>query len=250
MIASLKSELQKIWTVRSTYAVLLFSFILMGIFAFWVEGFKAGDGSKALIDPTKLAGLLSDAITNLAFWGGFVGILSMTHEYRYNTIMYTLTASRSRSKSLLAKILAVSIFAVLFAIFVSVFATALMYLGLTVKGLTLSHQTIPADLIWRVLFEGWASSMLGLLLAVLIRVQVGAIAAFFVIPVAIEPLAGLILKDNRIYLPFLALQQVTHLEGGAAGRVLSHGRAALVVGVYLVIGWIVAWILFLRRDAS
>ncbi len=250
MIASLKSELRKIWTVRSTYLLLLLSFVVMCIFAFWIEGVKAGESSKAVTDPTKLASLMSDAITNLAFWGSLVGILLATHEYRYNTIMYTLTASRSRTKTLLAKVVAVSIYAVLFSIFVVVFAAALMLLGLTIKGHTLSHQVIPHDLWWRVIFEGWAMSMFGLLLAMLIRVQVGAFAAFFIIQVAIEPLAGLVLKDNRIYLPFLALQQVTALMGSDIHHVLSHGRAALVVCAYLIVGWIVAWILFLKRDAN
>ena len=250
MMASLKSELRKIYTVRSTYAVLLFSFVLMMIFAFWIEGYKAGNGSSAATDPNKLAILLLDAITNLAFWGGIVGMLSATHEYRYNTIMYTLTASSSRSQSLLAKVISISIFAVLFAIFVTIFAGVLMYAGLAIKGLSLSHQVVPVDIIWRILFVSWGYSMVGLLLGVAIRHQIGAFVAFFVLPSAFESLVGLLLKDNRIYLPFTALQQVTHLEGSDLHRMLSHGRAAAVFLVYLVVGWIVAWYLFLRRDAN
>lgn len=250
MIASLKSELRKIWTVRSTYAILLFSLILMGVFAFWIEGVKAGMNSKAISDPTKLASLISDAITNLAFWGGLVGVLAAAHEYRYNTITYTLTASRSRSRTLLAKLLAVSGFALFFAIFVTVFAIGFMYLGLGLKGFSLAHQVVPTGLIWRVLFESWGYSMFGLLLATIIRQQVGSIAAFFIIPTGVESLLGLLLKNNRVYLPFLALQQVTGLMGSEVLHVLSHGRAALVVGIYLVIGWAVAWFLFMRRDAN
>lgn len=250
MIASLKSELQKIWSVRSTYLILLFSFVLMCIFAFWVEGIKAGESSKAVSDPTKLAALIRDASTNLAFWGGLVSILLVTHEYRYNTIMYTLTASRSRTKTLFSKIAAASIFSLIFTVFVAILAPALMYLGLALKGFTLSHQVITADLWWRILFEIWGMSMFGLLLAFLIRVQVGAIAAFFVIPTAIESLATLLLKDNRIYLPFTALQQVTALEGTDLRHVLTPGKAAGVVAIYLVVGWIIAWILFLKRDAN
>jgi ABC-type transport system involved in multi-copper enzyme maturation permease subunit len=251
MMAALKSELRKIYTVRSTYAVLLFSFVLMMIFAFWIEGVKAGSNGAPTTDSHKLATLLLDAITNLAFWGGIVGMLSATHEYRYNTIMYTLTSSRSRSQTLIAKIVSVSIFAVLFAVFVTIFAGALMYLGLAIKGLSLSHQVIPLDIIWRILFVSWGYSMVGLLLGVAIRHQIGTFVAFFVLPSAFESLAGLLLKDNRIYLPFTALQQVTHLEGGNPGlHLLSHGRAALVFGAYLAIGWLIAWLLFLRRDAA
>lgn len=255
MIASLKSELRKIYTVRSTYFIILFSLALMLFFAFYTEGMKAGDSSKAVTDPTKLAGLIRDAVTNLAAIGAFVGILSITHEYRYNTIMHTLTASRSRTKTLFAKIVAVSIFAAFYTVFAAAGAVALMYIGLAVKGFSLATQTIPADLWWQVLFIGWGFSMLGLLLAALIRQQVGALAAFFILPGLGEALLGLLLKQNSKYLPFSALQQVT---GGPtngpveelANRMLSHGDAALVVMVYLVVGWIVAWILFLRRDAN
>jgi ABC-2 type transport system permease protein len=250
MIAYFKSELRKLYTVRSTYVILLFSFVLMLIFAFWIEGIKAGNPGKAVTDSHKLASIFLDAITNLAFWGGIVGILSVTHEYRYNTIMYTLTSSRSRSQTLLAKVAAISLFALFFAVFVSVFAVALMYIGLAIKGVSLSHQVLSPDIIWRVLFVSWGYSMLGALLAVIIRHQVGAIAAFFVMPVFLEQLLGLLLKDNRIYLPFNALSQVTQPQGMELHKVLSHGRAALVFGIYLAIAWIVAWYLFLRRDAA
>jgi ABC-type transport system involved in multi-copper enzyme maturation permease subunit len=250
MIAYLKSEIRKLYTVRSTYVILLFSFVLMMIFAVWIEGIKAGNPGKAVTDSHKLASIFLDAITNLAFWGGIVAILSVTHEYRYNTIMYTLTASRSRSQTLLAKVGAISFFSLFFTVFVSIFAVALMYIGLAIKGASLSPQVLSPDIIWRVLYVGWGYSLLATLLAVIIRHQVGAIAAFFVMPVFLEQLLGLLLKDNRIYLPFNALQQVTQSQNTELHKSISHGRAALVFGVYLAIGWIIAWYLFLRRDAT
>lgn len=252
MMDSLKSEVRKLYTVRSTYAILLFSFVLMMIFAFWIEGIKTGVNGAPVSDAHKLSTLLLDAITNLAFWGGIVGLLSATQEYRYNTIMHTLTLSRSRSQTFLAKIVAVSLFAVIFAVYVTVFAGGLMYLGLAIKGLSLTHQILPVDLIWRILFVSWGYSMVGLLLGTIIRHQIGSVAAFFVLPSLFESLAGLLLKDNRVYLPFTALQQVSHLEGGDLSklRLLSHGRAAFVFSIYLVAVWAIAWVLFLRRDAS
>lgn len=251
MIPSLKSELRKIWTVRSTYIVLLFSLVVMVFFAFYIEGIRAGESSKALNDPTKLATLILDAITNLGTFGALVGILSFTHEYRFNTIMYTLTASRSRARSLLAKFTAVSLYSVFFTVFVSVFVVALMYLGLAFKGAHLVHQVIPSSVYWRVLFVGWGYCMFGVILAGLIRHQVGAVMAFFLIPGLGEALAGLLLKSNSRYLPFTSLQQVTHLGNPEAFKiVLAPGKAALVVLTYLVVGWIITLVLFLKRDAN
>jgi ABC-2 type transport system permease protein len=248
MINSLKAELRKIYTVRATYGVLLFCLAVMCIFAFWVEGYKAGDGSRAVTDVHKIAFLIRDAVGNLAFFGGLVGILAMAYEYRYNTIMYTLTASKSRLRILISKVFAVSIFSVFFTLFVTIMVLILMFIGISIKGLSLSHQELPLDIIWRALFTSWGYAMAGLLLASLIRQQVGAIAAFFAIPIFIEQLAGLALKDNRIYLPFTALGQVTISEG--VKNALSPGKAAVVFSIYLIIGWAIAAVLFLRRDAN
>jgi len=251
MIPMFKAELRKIYSVRSTYFILLLGLIAMLIFAFWVEGIKAGTNGAPVTSHTKLANLLLDAVSNMAFWGGLVAMLSLTHEYRYNIITYTLTASRSRSRSLLAKIMAVSAFAVFFTVFLVVFSTALMYLGLSIKGLHLVHQELHLSLLWRLLFIGWGQIMMALLVASLIRQQVGAIVGYLVIPTVIEQLLGLLLKDNRIYLPFTALQEIGHFTGGGEiHHPLSPGHAAFVVGIYLVIGWFIAWILFLRRDAT
>ena len=87
-------------------------------------------------------------------------------------------------------------------------------------------------------------------LAAIIRQQVGAIAAFFLIPALGEQLLSLLLKDNRIYLPFTALTQVTMPESAGVQNALSPGKAAFVVVLYIVVGWLVAWYLFLRRDAN
>jgi ABC-type transport system involved in multi-copper enzyme maturation permease subunit len=137
MINSLKAELRKIYSVRSTYATLAFCFLIMCIYAFWVEGYKAGDGSRSAADIHKLAFLLRDAVGNLAFFGGIVGVLCFSNEYRYNTITYTLTASNSRVRILVSKIIAITLYSILFTIFVAVFASLLMYIGITVKGLFL-----------------------------------------------------------------------------------------------------------------
>jgi ABC-2 type transport system permease protein len=251
MMASLKSELRKLWTVRSTYFILLFALAIMGIFAFWVEGIKAGvGGNSPVTDGFKTAKLIRDAVTSLGVFGAIVGILTFTHEYRYNTISYTLTASRSRLKSLLAKIISVSIFAILFTVYAAVMATILMHIALAIKGYHLSPQYFPHDLWWRVVFVGWGYAMIGLLIAAIIRQQVGSIVAFLLFPTLIEQIVGGLLRNNRIYLPFTALQQVTGLEGGGNMPTLSHNKAALVFVGYLLVGWLIAGLLFIRRDAN
>ncbi|HEV7454981.1 MAG TPA: ABC transporter permease [Candidatus Saccharimonadales bacterium] len=258
MLASIKAEFRKLWTVRSTYVLFIVAFVLVMIFAFYAEGIKALPAS--VHDSGKLASEVTNAIMSVSLLGALAGVLLMTHEYRYNTIMYTLTSSNSRTKTLFAKIVAVSAFAVLFALVFAILSPLMTLLGLHIKGLTLDHQQFDVfSLAWRVVFYGWGFSMLGLALAVLLRNQIAVIVTLFMAPATVEPLLGLLLKHNAVYLPFSALGQVLQHQvsepsgqavKGAVTFAMSYGRSALVTLLYLVVFWIVAWVLFARRDAN
>jgi ABC-type transport system involved in multi-copper enzyme maturation permease subunit len=160
--------------------------------------------------------------------------------------MYTLTASNSRTKVLLAKILTISSYAVVFALLVGIISPIASYLGVHAHGHTLVPQTLHyGELVWRSLFYGWGFAMAGLLFATLIRSQIGSIAALFVVPGLVEQLLTLLLKEKAVYLPFTAIDAVLN-----ANPKLSFAHAALVFAGYLAVGWIAAWVLFVKRDAN
>jgi hypothetical protein len=95
--------------------------------------------------------------------------------------------------------------------------------------------------------------MAGLLLALLTRNQVASIVALFVVPDLAEQLLGLLLKHNTVYLPFSSLNQVINTGGDrnmATSSNLSPAKAAGVYCIYLAVGWFVAWLLFIKRDAN
>jgi ABC-type transport system involved in multi-copper enzyme maturation permease subunit len=251
MIPVLKAEFRKLLSVRSTYitTALVTAFVIF--IAFYVEGWRLG--AAGLHDPGQLAGDVTGAL-NMTVFGAIVAILLMTHEYRYNTIMYTLTNSNSRSKVLFAKFITVSAYALFLAVLIGALSPLMSYLGIHLHGHALAPQTLHyGDLVWRSLFYGWGYGMAGLLLAVLTRNQVASIVALFVIPDIGEQLLGVLLKHNTVYLPFSSLNQVIRSGGGHMDQNasnLSPGKAAGVYCIYLVVGWAVAWILFLRRDAN
>lgn len=239
----LKSEFRKLFTVRSTYLILGFMLVLEVFFAFYATGYKAS--AVDVQNPGKIASEAIDAITALATFASLVGILLVTHEYRYNTIMYSLTQTKSRSRVLLAKIITVSIFMLVFAAVFGFLSPVLANWGIHLRGLHLVPQVFhPWNIVWNILFYSWGVGMLGLLLAVLIRTQVGAIVAFFLIPSLGEQLLSLLLKDNQIYLPFRSLGEVLNHPG------FLSNHAVPVATAYIVGGWVVAWILFLKRDAN
>ncbi|HUC90315.1 MAG TPA: ABC transporter permease [Patescibacteria group bacterium] len=244
MIAEIKAEFRKLYTIRSTYVIVGLSLALVIFLTFYIEGIKNAIPSSH--DPHRLASEIIGAVQTVSFILTMVGLLLVTHEYRYNTIMYTLTASNSRTKTLLAKFLVISVFVLTFSALFATIAPILTYSGLHfVKGLGLVHQDVAwSSIVWRSLFYSWGYGMIGLLLSVLLRNQVAAIAALFLIPSTIEPLLGMILKHDIVYLPFSSINAVT--TKGA----ISYAHAAMVFGLYLVVGWVVAWVLFLRRDAT
>ena len=90
MFASLKAELRKLLTVRSTYIITALAFALVTFYAFYIEGFKA-DAAR-LHNPGLLASEVTGAVMTVAIFGALIGVLLMAHEYRYSTIVYTLTS--------------------------------------------------------------------------------------------------------------------------------------------------------------
>jgi ABC-type transport system involved in multi-copper enzyme maturation permease subunit len=267
MIPALKSEFKKLLTIRSTYLLSLFFLLLVSFLAFYVQGFKnVPTETLSAIDHARaslfLAGTITQIANTISVAGGLIALLLLTHEYRYNTVVYTLTASNSRSKVLASKIIAILVYVFVFSALATLLALGLMKAGAAASG----HSLVPQNINYLTylaksvfLSEGFA--MGGLLFAALIRNQVGAIAALFIIPNPVEGILSLLLKHNSVYLPFTALQQVvqppvinglsvnTAMHGETNGT-LSAPKGALVFLAYIVGGWIVGWYLFLHRDAS
>jgi len=247
MMASLKSEFRKLLSVRTTYIITAGVLLFVGFIAFYVEGWRLKP--IELAKPDQLSSDVFGALS-LSLFGAVIAILQMTHEYRYNTIIYTLTSSNSRSRVLLSKFIVISCYALFLTTLISLLSPIATYLGVHAAG----HSLVPQhlyykDLIWRSLFFGWSYGMIGLVLATIIRSQVGAIVALFITPAAIEPLLTQLLNAKAVYLPFTSLGMVTGGET-VKGASITPERGALVFLIYLVISWLVAWYLFLRRDAT
>lgn len=244
MAPALKSEFRKFVTVRSTYILVGLTFAIVSLFDFYVSGWRANKAD--LLNPHLLAG--NAAVMFAPIILGLAVILQLTHEYRYGTINYSLTDSNSRVKLLLAKTLVASALGLLFTAVFGVLGPLLITFGIHAHGLTLVHQTFPyATLVWRDLFFGWGVIMAGFVIAALIRNQIGAIVTFLIVPTTIENLLGLLLKKDVVYLPFSALNAVIGQEDYPHSITSTH--AAMVASAYLVTGWLVACVLFVRRDA-
>lgn len=246
MIPALKSEVRKLLSVRSTYflSVIVFAFVLF--IGGYITGYKAMP--EALSAPNYLVEQVFGAITFLSIIISITCLLIFGHEYRYNTIIYTLTLNKSRTKVLAAKVIVASAYALLMGLIVIALTMASTVIGAHMHDYTLGQQTINVfDVLWRALFCVWGFSMLALLIVALLRNQIASIVLLLLMPTTIEGILSLLLKENAKYLPFTAL--LNSASTVPLGNARPWYFATIVMG-YIVGGWLIAWVLFTRRDAN
>lgn len=254
MNAVLKSEFRKLLTVRSTYVVTALACLFTLFMAFFIEGYRGLSMPPGGYGPNKLTELVFNTPFVAAQLGVIVAILQMIHEYRHNTITYTLTAANSRLKVLGAKIISVTAYTVFLAILVAVMAIIGFYAGTTLKGSPVPVQHFDVwNVFARCIFYASGFTLLGLAIAALVRNVALAIVIMFMVPGTVETLLGLLLKQNAAYLPFTLLSKlviITPTEGVPITKDISPIRAALIYSVYLLVIWLITAWTFQRRDAN
>ncbi len=257
MIASIKSEFRKLLTARSTYVLSTIGILFAGgLLCFYAQGYRATD---ALQNAHFIEGIALLSVTFISVVSGIVALLLITHEYRYNTIMYTLTSSNSRTKSLVAKGFVIACYTMFLGGLMMILGPLLTKLGIAAQGAELTAQTINyGDMIWRCLFYSFGNGMAAFIMAYIIRNQIGAIVTYFIAAGTVEELLTLVLKGNAKYLPFRALNEVVNfsaqtgdaVKAAAAPAGLTVGENALIFTAYMIVGLLVTWFLFLKRDAN
>ncbi len=258
MIPAIKAEFRKLLTVRSTYLLTLLALIMVGIFSLYGEGFKDSAHLKPLGANLFIAGTITQMASFVGLFGAIIALLSITYEYRHNTITYTLTASNSRTKVLAAKFISTLIFVLGYSVLLTLFGLGMIFLGLAFSHNLLPHQDINyLTYISKSAAYAGGFSMAGLLFGVLIRHQVGSLAALFILPNTLEGLLSLLLKHDSVYMPFIALAQVVQAPTvpGVKDQIADTGylsplKGLVVFLIYFFVGWAIAWYLFLRRDAT
>lgn len=255
MFGTFKAEFRKLLTVRSTYILTVAALLIAAFFATYVFGYRQNIQQAA--SPVFLNDIFQVTLGIFTTFGAIISILLMAHEYRYNTILYTLTWSRSRLKVLLAKVLAVLSLMTVGGVLTLTVTYIGVHVGLALKGNSMGPQDFDMlEIGWRYLMYLWGYGLVGLVLAALFRNLVAAIVAFFMIPTLEGTLGSLLLKGDAKYLPFRALDTVPSsgqqgsINATAGFEMLSSTTAAGIVALYLAVFGAVALILFIKRDAN
>lgn len=248
---TLAAEFRKLITVPSTYAAAAVAIVVSTGMTAYLAGSKAT--SADLAAHTFLATKVADATAIAAILSAVVGVLVITHEYRYHLLAYTLTAGGNRSRVLAAKLAVLTTFAVVVSLGVDLVALAASSVTAhLVHGHELAPQTIAyGDLLWRTGFYTWGYTIAGAVIALLVRNQVGAVVTAFALFGPVEGILSSALGKHGYLLPFTALANLlgSKLSNEALTSV-SHQQAALAFLVDVTIVGAVGWLGFLRRDAG
>lgn len=281
MVSQIKAELKKLLSVRSTWIISAAIIILTSFFTFMgtskvyeeaeqpvpqttEQSPAVNDKTQAPVQPQltnnlpkeKLLTNMQDSIYPITLLITVVVVLLLAHEFRYNTITYTLTLSNSRTRVLGAKVIVSIIYALIMsgiAIAATVLAT---YTAVNIKDLNLPPQSIDwVHIGSRLLGYCLGFSLMGLAAITLLRNQVAGIVSIFLLPTVDAILAGILSSQNILpakWLPYSALTQFSNIVNMDFGSrtPISVTHAGLVFASYLAGAWVLAWYLFLKRDAS
>lgn len=251
MPPTLESELRKLVTVRSTSAMAALALVVAAGMSFYLAARTAT--AADLRDPSFVVTQATSSLALAAIMGTIVAVLAVTHEYRYHLLLHSLTASNSRTNVLVAKLGAVSAFALVVTLGADAVSLASASLGAHVAhGSRIATQTIDwGDVLWRTLVFGWGYAVAGLAVALLIRNQAAAMVTVFLLFGPVEAILDALLGDHAYLLPFTALGNVlgSKLANTALVPVTPiSAAAAFAVDIAVLLG--LAWRGFVRRDAS
>jgi ABC-2 type transport system permease protein len=246
MLATLRAELLKLHTIRTTRAFLLVAVGLVGA-GVAQQAAVAGRGGVPPLGAPELQEAMLAAGRVAGLLAAFLGSIAMSGEYRHGTIVPTLLATPSRGRVVVAAALAnllagatVGLAATLTAVLATLGTLAASGTGLAVAGSGIAAAAAGA--------AAWAA------LAALVGFGVGAVARNQ--PLAVALVAVLLLALEQVLAP--GLPEVARWLPGRLGSAVASGRldgdpGALVAGVALV-AWGLAltaggWAVMRRADA-
>ena len=249
-VGLLRSEWTKLWSLRSTWIVLLCAVVFSAGLGALISGtvptdMEFGGAETAVGFAMSGVGLSSVFIAVL-------GILVITGEYSTGSIRSTMTAAPKRLSVLWSKAAVFgAVVTVLFT--VMVFATFFMSQAL-LDGTALGGFSLGDDGILRALFGYVAMIVYLTLLAIaigsILRNSAGSIGFYIGVIMILPQLATLLpwewVSDVTPYAPGNAANTITFVD--PSGQALGIGESWLWMGIWLVVAYGLAGILLKRRD--
>jgi ABC-type transport system involved in multi-copper enzyme maturation permease subunit len=218
-----------------------------------------GNSDRGRQVSREILNLASGSVYGFASVGGLLGIIALcvfaaqtAQEYTYGTFRNLLVRQPGRIRILLGKLIAMKLFALILVAIAATVSISLSYylsdrakvttdLWFTSAGFHAIGQTL-LNVTISVIYFG----IMGMILGLLLRSPISAISIGVLWILIIENLLGAVKPEFLKWMP--GNQLTTIAQGGSATVSYSH---ALTLGtVYVLVGALIATVLFTRRDVS
>ncbi len=250
---SLRSEWRKLITVRMWFglalAAVLFTFVNAGVLIALSGANLEGANVPELTDPAALRTLYASAGSSSVLVL-VLGILSMTSEYRHQTITATLLATPRRGQLIGAKMVAAAGLAAIVAVACVVAVLACVGVGLAVVEMGPVDWSEFAAISAGVVLGFAVYAVLGVGFGSLVRNQIAAITGALVWVLLVESLIVALWPGVGKWLPGGAFNGVLQVESFSGATYLPVAAAALVLLGYGLGFAMLAVRTTLRRDIT
>lgn len=246
----LHSEWTKLWSLRSTWIVLLCAVVFSAGLGALIAGSIPDD--QAFGGPDMAIGMSMSGVALASVFVAVLGILTVTGEYTTGSIRSTMTSAPKRLGVLFAKAAVFgAVVAILFTamVFITFFLTQALFSGTELGGISLADDGVLRALL------GYGAmivylALLALGIGSILRNSAGSIGFYIGVIMILPQLATLLpwnwVADVTPYAPGNVSETLTMVD--TAGATLSLGTSWLWMGIWLVVTYGLAGFLLKRRD--
>ena len=244
MISHIRAEWLKLITTRAYLGYLGGAAVAAALFAF--VGTAQGPPPWHITDPLHDGTMWHMTTMAVVVFSLLLGARSFTDEFRQRTIVHTFVADPSRWRSTAAKtIVSVMAAGLLTGLAIAVVAGVTYALAAATGGDLVPHRAdVTAGLGMLAAAALW--SVIGTGVGALVRNPVPVIAGGLLYVIVVENVAGGLIGDDAVYLPGQAANALAGVP--AVATTLATSTAAMVIGGYALVLWVVGLATLRRRD--
>ncbi len=262
MFNVVRSELRKLRRPTLFFgtmgAVVFFSGLFSALLYLLIDS-PQGNADRGRVITREVLALSSGGVQGFANVGGFLGIIALcvfaaqtAQEYTYGTLRNLLVRQPSRMKILAGKLISMKVFALVMIILsaiVSIGTSVILAptvdvstkMWFTSAGIEFIYTTFVNVIISVIGF-----GIIGMVLGLLLRSPISAISFGVLWLLIVEILLIAVKNSLQSWLPGYQLSTIA--SGGSADVTYTHALAT--GGAYVLVGAVVASILFVRRDVA
>ena len=245
MKKQIASEIRKLTTTRSIYAMLAGLIVIVGL---GVVATTTDGQPGSLLAPLEHQVFLHVSLTIAPLFGLLLGLRSFTDEFRYGSIVPTLLASPVRRRVLGAKLVATAGGGVALSLAAMAITIAVGVPILVIKGVDVAWSTgAMAEIVGRLVVATVLWTAIGVGLGLAVKHQVAAIAGTLVWLLAAEGILSGLVPDVAKYFPGAAGFATVGIN---SAELLTPALGAMLLGAYALIAVAIGAVLMQRRDIA